>query len=74
MENNESDLSSCRLCEKIKVRKLVGKFDDKNKKYIDETGILWSGRICPACHKDRVKFRMRKLRATRKEDESLQPV
>jgi hypothetical protein len=66
MENNESDLSSCRLCEKIKVRKLIGKFDDKNKKYIDETGKLWNGRKCPQCQVDRARNNMKKLRANGK--------
>jgi hypothetical protein len=58
----ETDLSTCRVCGKIKQRRFVGKFDDRNKKYVDENGKLWSGRICPSCHKDRVKHRMKRLR------------
>ena len=59
----ESDLSTCRLCEKIKIRRFVGKFDDKNKKYVDETGLLWNGRKCPQCHKDHSRMNMKKKRA-----------
>jgi hypothetical protein len=58
----ENDLSTCRVCDKIKPRRFVGKFDDRNKKYVDADGKLWSGRICPQCHKDRAKNNMRRLR------------
>jgi len=58
----ESDLSTCRLCEQIKLRKLIGKFDDRNKKYVDEHGKLWCGRICPSCHRDRARGNMQRLR------------
>lgn len=58
----ENDLSTCRLCEKIKPRRFVGKFDDKNKKYVDEHGKLWNGRTCPQCHTDRARNNMKRLR------------
>jgi Zn-finger protein len=63
----ESDLSTCKICSKIKLRRLVGKFDDKNKKYIDENGKLWNGRKCPLCHQKSIKENMKKLRVIRKE-------
>lgn len=58
----ENDLSTCRVCEKIKLRKLVGKFDDRNKKYVGACGKLWNGRVCPQCHRDKVKHGMKKMR------------
>lgn len=60
--SGDSDLSTCRLCEKIKLRKHVGTFDGKNKKYVDEHGKLWSGRKCPDCQRDKAKMHMRRLR------------
>lgn len=62
----ETDLSQCKVCQKIKIKKYVGKYDAHNKKFSDEKGKSWVGRICPECHKDRVKHNMRNLRADRK--------
>jgi hypothetical protein len=62
MAKEESDLSTCRLCEQIKLRRFVGKFDDKNKKYVDDQGKLWNGRVCPQCHSDRSRSNMKRLR------------
>jgi hypothetical protein len=62
----ETDLSQCKICQKIKVKKYIGKYDANNKKFTNENGKLWVGRICPECHKDRVKHNMRSLRADRK--------
>jgi len=64
----ESDLSTCKACGKIKVRKFIGKFDDRNKKYIDSNGCLWNGRRCPDCQRDKAKFNMKKVRLLRKND------
>lgn len=65
----EKDLSNCRKCGQIKTRILKGKFDDKNKKYVDEKDRLWNGRTCPDCHGDNVRERMAKLRLMRKSEE-----
>lgn len=66
MEDNnkeESNLTTCRLCQKIKLRRVVGKYPDgKNKKYADESGALWNGLVCPQCQQDRARNNMRRLR------------
>lgn len=66
----EKDMSTCRKCGQIKTRILEGKFDDKNKRYLDENGFLWNGRTCPDCHKANVRERMAKLRLSRKAEEA----
>lgn len=35
----------------MKSRIFDGKFDNKNKRWNDETGSAWNGLRCPACHK-----------------------
>lgn len=52
----ETDIRRCKSCGETKKRTLVGKFPDNvNKKYVDETGKLWSGSTCPSCHKTKCK-------------------
>lgn len=60
--NNEKNVSfsekstiMCKVCKLIKTRILVGKFDDKNKKWVNEDGKLFNGKTCPDCHKDKVR-------------------
>ena len=73
MEDNrnkegESDLSTCRLCEKIKLRRYVGKYPNgRDKMYLDEDGLQWNGRKCGACQKDKSKVNMRRLRRNEKD-------
>lgn len=66
----ESDLSTCRKCEQIKLRRYVGKYPNgHDKKYMDEDGKIWTGRTCPACVKDLSRNNMRRLRKNGKLDE-----
>lgn len=59
----ESDIATCRLCEKLVVRRYVGKFPNgRDKMYVDEEGKLWSGRKCPGCQADKARNNMRRLR------------
>ena len=55
----ESNLRACKICKQLKNRIQSGKFDTRNKKYVDENGKLWSGSICPPCNTERVKLAMR---------------
>lgn len=57
----------CKQCSEIKTCILVGKFDHKNKKYTDETGSYWNGKLCPTCNRGRVKEVMRGKRKALKE-------
>lgn len=66
----ETNLSTCRACNLVKVRILAGKFDSKNKKYVDENEQLWSGKYCPPCNKERIRNYMKELREKRRENSS----
>lgn len=62
----EANLRHCKTCKTLKSRILVGKFDKLNKKWSDETGALWNGSNCPACHVNKSKDNMQKLRNVRR--------
>lgn len=63
----ESDFSICRKCGGRKLRKFVGYFDEKNKKYVDEQGRLWNGRKCGSCAQNMSKLSMRAKRKLEKD-------
>lgn len=61
---DESNLTNCRgPCGLIKLRKQSGTFDGKNKRWVDQNGAMWVGRICPDCHRNRMKEAKRKERS-----------
>lgn len=62
----ESDKRKCNICQQDKTRILIGKFDDKNKRYNDESGKAWRGSVCPDCHREDIKRRMQAMRLLRK--------
>lgn len=62
----EKDIRRCKVCNDLKQRILVGKFDQKNKKFLDENGLTWNGNVCGSCNRERVKNVMRKTREERK--------
>lgn len=62
----EANVKECKVCHEKKLRILYGKFPSMNNKYVDESGSLWSGRICPLCNNARIKAKMQNLRAGRK--------
>jgi hypothetical protein len=65
----EINKSKCSSCQEIKDRIQNGKYpDNRNKKWVDERGLLWVGRKCPDCVKSGMKTRMQKLRSGRKEE------
>ena len=59
----EYEYKLCKICNKIKKRLMVGRYNHKDKKWADEEGGLWNGRSCGVCNKDRVKKAMQKTRA-----------
>ena len=68
----EKNVRLCKQCNLLKDRIETGKYpDNKNKKYSDNTGKLWSGSICPECNKTRSHNNMKKLRARRKSHEEV---
>lgn len=62
----ESNKSHCKQCGVLKSRIEDGKYpNSKNKRYKDEEGKLWSGRVCPQCQVLKTKENQRKLRFKR---------
>ena len=63
----------CKACKKEKVWKLEGMFDGKNKKWVNEDGLLCNGiKHCGACNRERVREKMRKLREIRKQVKNIE--
>lgn len=68
----ESDISTCRKCGKLEVRKQDGYFPDgRNKRFIDAEGKQWSGRACPGCVRKRAKETIKQKRANAKRGNEL---
>lgn len=65
----ETDVSTCRGCLKLKIRIHDGFFPGgKNKKFVDEAGKQWVGRKCPDCHKNTVKDTIKQKRHKEKNE------
>lgn len=59
----EVDISQCRKCVKLEVRKQEGYFPDgRNKRFVNAEGRQWSGRACPICVRNRVKVSIKEKR------------
>lgn len=63
----ESDISKCRECGKLEVRKQDGYFPDgKNKRFVNGAGQQWNGRKCPGCQQSNSKLNIKQKRADAK--------
>lgn len=62
----ESNKRICKECKQEKDRILVGRFNDKDKKYHDGDGLTWNGNSCGLCHKEIIRRRMQAMRILRK--------
>lgn len=63
----ESDISKCRKCGGLEVRKADGHFPDgKNRKFVDLDGGQWNGRMCPKCVRLKAKAHIKEKRANAK--------
>ena len=62
----ETDISKCKVCGKLEVRRFKGTFDGKNKKFVDAEDRLWNGRTCGNCHKNKVKAQTKERRSNAK--------
>ena len=69
----ESKFKRCKRCGQVKKWILVGKFDEKNKKWQNEDGLTTNGNVCGLCHKQKARSNMQKLRRDRKITCSLPP-
>lgn len=55
----EENIRKCKSCGEMKKRILAGKFNEKDKKWVDESQKLWNGSICPVCVVDKARARAR---------------
>lgn len=65
----EIEIKLCKKCNELKKRIQDGKFDGKNKRWRDEEGSLWNGRVCGRCNLDRVKNLMKQKRSASNEEQ-----
>ncbi len=64
---DEENLSKCKACGKLEVRKQDGFFPDgKNKRYLDGDHLLWNGRTCGKCVQLRSKTYIKEKRQKEK--------
>ena len=59
----ESNKTFCKMCKQLRVKIADGYYpSSRNKRYKDEEGKLWNGKVAPCCHGKQVKVGMRRLR------------
>lgn len=63
---NEENLCICKVCLKLKKRTQDGQYNKRDKRWKDDDGLLWSGKVCGGCNRERAKEVMRKKRAIKK--------
>ena len=60
---NEENYHICKRCLKLKKRIQDGLYNKKDQRWMDEDGLLWSGKVCGSCNRERAKETMKKARA-----------
>ncbi len=59
----ESNLNKCKVCLELRVKTEDGKFPNgKTKRYLDQFGKIWNGKVCPQCNRNRAKNTMKSIR------------
>lgn len=62
--SQEANKRLCKKCKLLIDRISDGKFTNgRDKRWVDATGKLWNGSMCPACNTERAKETMRKMRS-----------
>ncbi len=62
----ESNMVVCKVCKELKVKTEAGLYPrGKTKRYVDEFGLQWNGKMCPACNRERAKNTMKASRTFR---------
>lgn len=56
----------CKTCKEDKVKEPV--IRGKVTRFVDHSGHLWNGKVCPSCYKDYNRERMRKARDSKKKE------
>lgn len=59
----EANKRTCKTCLVMKNRIQDGSFNYKDKRWLDETGRLWNGSLCPDCNAARMKEVMKSKRS-----------
>lgn len=60
---SEVKTTQCKVCNEVKPRIQYGTFGDgKSKRWVDDTGKLWNGLVCPSCQRKRALVNMHRLR------------
>lgn len=60
----EKNKRQCKKCTRIKIRISSGRFPNKkDTRYVDENGKMWSGQMCPECHRLRMSSHMKDKRS-----------
>lgn len=62
MTDVETSVIVCKICKQMKTRYQNGMFDIKSKRWVDEHGKLFNGKVCPECHKNKVKEQIKNKR------------
>jgi len=66
-QNNDYSIIVCKVCEKECRRYFAGRYPNgKDKRWIDNNGREFSGKVCPDCHANKCAKRVAKKRASRK--------
>ena len=68
MSEIPGDYRHCNVCLQLKYRIATGEFfpNKKDRKFTDETGHLWNGKVCPSCFKEQTRLRMKERRQKKK--------
>lgn len=61
--NEELNKRICKVCQELKDRITAGKFNHKDKKFVDADNKLWNGNVCPKCVVAISRERMRHIRS-----------
>ena len=59
----------CKKCGEKKIKIKVGIYKHASK-FVDETGHLWLGKLCPKCNVDRSRDNMQRLRSKDKNQDA----
>lgn len=51
--------ATCKKCGATGLKITQGKYNFKNAKYVDSEGKAWNGRVCPKCHRENMRERMK---------------
>lgn len=61
----ERRIINCKVCREDKEAIQNGTYDGKNKRWVDNEGRAFNGKVCAPCNLNRVKNNMKKLRFDR---------